>query len=68
MIMLMDLSLRDILTDIPHDTSSILVYLMIVLFIGFIWYGNKKRGNASNEADTADVAVSTPALEADDKA
>lgn len=40
---LLKLTLREILADIPHGASALIVYLMLVLFIGFIWYGSRSK-------------------------
>ena len=45
---LLDLTLREIFTDIPHDFSAIIVYVLMVLLVGFVWYG----GRGSSAADT----------------
>ncbi len=35
------LTLGRILSDIPHDTAAIIVYVMIAVFAGFIWAGSR---------------------------
>lgn len=40
---LLDLSLGEVLSDIPHDTGAIVVYVLMTLFIGLIWSGSRKR-------------------------
>ncbi|CAN5824906.1 hypothetical protein BH23GEM3_BH23GEM3_18920 [soil metagenome] len=40
---LLQLTLREILADIPHGAPALIVYLMLVLFIGFIWYGSRSK-------------------------
>lgn len=42
---LLDLTLREIVTDIPHDVSAIIVYVLMGLLVGFVWYGG--RGSAA---------------------
>ena len=37
------LTLDRILSDIPHDTAAIIVYVMIAIFAGFIWMGSRKK-------------------------
>jgi hypothetical protein len=40
---LLKLTFRDVVTDIPHDTPALVVYLLLGLFIAGIWYGSRTR-------------------------
>ena len=40
------LTLQKIISDIPHDAGAIIVYVVLALFIGFVWYGNRKQVKA----------------------
>lgn len=42
---LLDLTMRDIVAEIPHDAAAIVVYVMLALFIGFIWTGSRGGGS-----------------------
>ena len=35
-------TLDSVLHNLPHDTGAIIVYLLVIAFIGFIWYGSRK--------------------------
>jgi hypothetical protein len=35
------LTLREVLADIPHDVPAMVVYVLIALFVGFIWWGSR---------------------------
>lgn len=35
------LTLREVISDIPHDVPAIVVYVLIAVFVGFIWYGSR---------------------------
>jgi hypothetical protein len=35
------LTLREVLADIPHDLPAMVVYVLIALFVGFIWWGSR---------------------------
>ena len=37
------LTLHEIVSDIPHDAGAIIIYVVLAVFIGFIWYGNRKQ-------------------------
>ena len=37
------ISLSDIVSDIPHDTPAIVVYVMLLVFLGLIVAGSRRR-------------------------
>jgi hypothetical protein len=42
------LTLREVIWDIPHDASAMVVYAIIAVFVGFIWLGS--RGGTTDAA------------------
>jgi hypothetical protein len=40
---LLELTMEEILVGIPHDFAALVVYLLLALFVGFIWYGSRGR-------------------------
>ncbi len=48
-LILLNLTLKDIVTDIPHDAAAVVVYLLLALFIGFIWYGSRPGSTQREE-------------------
>ena len=36
------LTLEAILRNLPHDIGAIVVYVLMIAFIGFIWYGSRR--------------------------
>jgi hypothetical protein len=42
-LILLDLTFREVVSDIPHDAGAVLAYLMIALFIGFTVIGTRRR-------------------------
>ncbi|MHB1169110.1 MAG: hypothetical protein ACYC28_07500 [Longimicrobiales bacterium] len=36
------LTLDAIVRNLPHDVGAIVVYVLMIAFIGFIWYGSRK--------------------------
>ncbi|MGH7573636.1 MAG: hypothetical protein ACREM1_00665 [Longimicrobiales bacterium] len=46
------LTVREVLSNIPHDAAAIFVYLLLALFIGFIWWGSRSRPT-QNDRETA---------------
>lgn len=57
------LTLRDIVADIPHDAGALVVYALMAVFFGFIWYGNKGARKAPSrngvDRDPAERPVET---------
>lgn len=47
MYLVIQLSLDEVLADIPLDIEAIFVYLMLFLFLAFIWHGSLKKGHGS---------------------
>jgi len=41
---LLELTLREVIGDLPHDPGSIVVFSLIALFIGFVWHGSRSGG------------------------
>jgi hypothetical protein len=37
------LTLTEMIRDIPHDAAAIVVYIMVLIFLGFIWHGSRKK-------------------------
>ncbi len=53
-LILLELTLEEVLTDIPHDFAALIVYLLLGLFVGFIWYGSRfpsKPGSTKEDAN-----------------
>lgn len=42
-LILLDLSLGEVLADIPFDIGAIVVYLLFAVFIGMTWAGSRNR-------------------------
>jgi hypothetical protein len=40
-LILLDLTLKEIVADIPRDGAAIIVYLLIAVFVGLIWAGSR---------------------------
>ena len=37
------LSFAEVLRDIPHDAGAMVVYALLLAFVGFIWYGSRRK-------------------------
>jgi hypothetical protein len=40
---LLRLTFRGVLSDIPHDTAAFITYALLLLFIAFVWSGRRDR-------------------------
>ena len=45
----LQLSFRDVITGIPHDAGSIVVYIILAAFLYGIWRGSKSRGGKGDD-------------------
>jgi len=36
------LTLQQVLADIPRDAGAILIYIILLLFMGLVWAGSRK--------------------------
>jgi hypothetical protein len=45
-LVLLDLTFREVLTDIPHDAGAVIAYIMIALFVVFTFLGSRRRSAA----------------------
>jgi len=36
------LTLEGVISNLPHDAGAIVVYVLMIAFIGFIWYGSRR--------------------------
>ena len=46
-LILLKLSLQDVLADIPRDPEAMVTYSVLLIFVGFIWVGNRQTGRGS---------------------
>jgi hypothetical protein len=58
------LTLREVLADIPHDVPAMVVYVLIALFVGFIWWGSRGGDAGPAAGGTTPSARSTHPPEA----
>jgi len=43
LLVLLDLTFREIIADVPHDGAAVVAYVFLALFIGVIVYGSRGR-------------------------
>lgn len=41
LILLLQLSLREVVADIPRDAGAVVTLILILVFAGFIWIGTR---------------------------
>ncbi len=44
---LLDISIGQLLSDIPRDAGAFVVYVVIGIFVGLIWLGSRGKGKGS---------------------
>jgi hypothetical protein len=49
---LADLSIGQILSDIPRDAGAIIVYAVIGIFVGLIWLGSRGKGKGGSATES----------------
>lgn len=37
----MRLTVTEVLRDIPFDAAALVTYALLLLFVGFVWFGNR---------------------------
>ena len=53
------LTLREVIADIPHDVPAMVVYVIIALFVGFIWWGSRGKNVGSATGSPTPTSGST---------
>lgn len=48
-LILLELTFRDVIADIPHDTGAVVVYLLLIVFVGMTLMGGRRRGSDRRE-------------------
>lgn len=46
-LILLELTLQEVLADIPHDAGAVIVFLLLGAFVGFVWYGSRSGASPS---------------------
>ncbi|HUE96929.1 MAG TPA: hypothetical protein VMN39_09725 [Longimicrobiaceae bacterium] len=46
LILLLELTLREVIANIPHDAGAVVAFAVLALFVGFIWIGSRPKANA----------------------
>ncbi|CAN5757413.1 hypothetical protein BH23GEM6_BH23GEM6_25850 [soil metagenome] len=41
-LVLLDLTFREVISDLPHDAGAMIAYLLLFLFVGFIVIGSRR--------------------------
>ncbi|HSJ09323.1 MAG TPA: hypothetical protein VK928_05395 [Longimicrobiales bacterium] len=37
------LSVGDVIRNLPHDAGALVVYVLVLAFVGFIWHGSRSK-------------------------
>jgi len=49
--LIFELTLREVIGDLPHDPGAIVAYLLLALFVGFVWQGSRRSGTGTTLPD-----------------
>lgn len=39
----------EVVRDVPHDPAAFVTYALLALFVGFVWYGNRRGSGSERE-------------------
>lgn len=45
----LDLSVQDVIANLPRDAGAVVTFTLFALFIGFIWIGSRPKTNGSQK-------------------
>lgn len=48
-LILLELTFREVLADIPHDAGAVIVYLLLAVFVAMTWAGSRRRKPGRDE-------------------
>ena len=55
---LLDVSVGQLLAEIPRDAGAIVVYVVMIVFVGLIWLGSRGKGKDSTSSEASPTARS----------
>ena len=44
----LDLSVQDVISNLPRDGGAVITFALFALFVGFIWIGSRPKTNGSH--------------------
>jgi hypothetical protein len=50
---LFELTLREIVSGIPHDAGAVIAYTLLILFVGFVVVGSRRTGGEGQGSSEA---------------
>lgn len=59
---LLELTLREIVNDVPRDSGAAVALLVIALFVGFVWHGSRRHSAQPAAATHADAERDQPSI------
>jgi hypothetical protein len=45
-LILLELTLVEVLSDLPHDTGALIVYALVAVSIALVWMGSRNRSGS----------------------
>lgn len=52
---LLELTFREVISNIPHDVGALLIYLFIALFVAFVWHGSRSKPQPGGQDDDSEA-------------
>ncbi len=57
-----ELTLAEVVADLPHDLAALIAYVILGLFVYFVWYGSKPEVLARYRVDHPPAALEAEPL------
>lgn len=51
-IFLLDLTIQDVIANIPRDAGALVTFALVGLFVGFVWIGSRPKGGGKPGSPT----------------
>jgi hypothetical protein len=54
---LLELTVGEVIGDIPHDAGAMITLLIVALFVAFIWHGSRTRPRSGPDTSQRGTAL-----------
>jgi hypothetical protein len=54
---LLELTVGEVIGDIPHDAGAMITLLIVALFVAFIWHGSRSRSRSGPDTSQRGTAL-----------
>ena len=49
LIQILDLSLQDVIANLPRDAGAVVAFALLGLFVAFVWIGSRPKGGGGGK-------------------